>query len=88
MSSISQKIQESSDYFKAVFGRRPPHNMEALEAWEMAAKEMDRLKSTPAGRNALRRDGWLLEGDSLADALEAAEVERNEEFTAMTGLAW
>jgi hypothetical protein len=67
-----EMIQTASDYHKAVFGCRPRGGgglNEAEEAaywlgvYENASAEMKRRKSTPEGRDALRDDGWLLDGD-------------------------
>jgi hypothetical protein len=71
-----ERIRCASDYYKAVFGCRPRAPYFAsdaeeeeflLKAYDNASNEMKRRKSTPAGRNALRADGWVLDGDPTND---------------------
>ena len=59
-----RKIRQASDFYKEVFGSRPDceTDEECLLAYELAKAEMDKRKSTPAGRNALREQGWKLDG--------------------------
>ena len=57
------KVRDGSDYYKAVFGRRPPVQLPSADAYNAASAEMEWRKRTRAGRNALREDGWKLDGD-------------------------
>ena len=57
------KVRDGRDFHKAVFGRRPPVNLDSAEAYDLAETEFQRRSATPAGRNALREDGWKLDGD-------------------------
>ena len=61
-----RRINEASDYYKAVFGFRPRacfSDADFLAAWEAASAEMSRRKSTPEGRAVLKADGWVLDAD-------------------------
>ena len=66
---VARQITEASDYYKAVFGIRPfpthycPDDKEFLAAWHTASDEIERRKKTVQGRNTLRDQGWLLDGD-------------------------
>ena len=56
-------LRDGRDYYKAVFGRRPSFTVDSADAYQAADTEMQRRKATLDGRNALREDGWLLDGD-------------------------
>jgi len=63
MDTDETKVRDGSDYYKAVFGHWPSFNTTPADAYNAAAAEMKRRSATPDGRNALRQDGWMLDGD-------------------------
>lgn len=53
------------DYHKALYGVRPRHidhtdRQAVIQALEACDREMARRRSTPAGRNILRAEGWVI----------------------------
>jgi len=66
---LEEKCQFLWDYYKDCFGHRPRHFLP--EFWKNEAEVdaairrcdvwLDNMKSTKAGREQLREDGWIVE---------------------------
>jgi len=57
------KLSLYSDFHKDVFGIRPTHPAtedEMIAIYDAAVAELEQRRSTPAGRAALREEGWSI----------------------------
>lgn len=78
IASNAVKIRDGFNYFKAVFGFRPRLATRSLDTWQdeciaaydAADAEMKKRKATVKGRNKLRNEGWVLDGDPSPDYRE------------------
>jgi len=58
---LAEKLSLYSDFHKDVFGIRPSHPAtedEMVAIYDAAVAELEQRRSTPAGRAALREEGW------------------------------
>ncbi len=59
----ASKLSLYSDFHKDVFGIRPTHPAtedEMIAIYDAAVAELEQRRSTPAGRAALREEGWSI----------------------------